>query len=313
MTSRTVCGVLGLLGAALTSEGRPAPMPVGGQAVIEGVMMKGYTRWGMAVRDGAGKLVREHWPLKPVKLGGAEKWPVLRGFLVMVEMLVAGFHGLSRSTEISLGEEEDLTTKDLILTGVLAFAAVAGLFVVLPMILGKLSARWLGLPVWGANVLEGLFRGGVFIAYLGLLGAWKDMARVLAYHGAEHKTINAYEGGLPMDVSTIGRCSRIHPRCGTSFLMVVVVVSIVVFSLVGQGGFLWRTGMRILLIPAVVGLSFEIIRWSTRSAVGACVMKPALSLQYLTTREPDASQIEAGRAALEEALGRTFAPDERNC
>lgn len=293
--------------AALASDASPAPMPVGGQAVIEGVLMKGYTRWGLAVRKEDGEIVREHWSARNWASRGFGRLPVVRGFLNMVEMLREGFKALSRSAEISLGEEEEMTAKDIALTAVTAIVMVVGLFIALPVWAADFVRRAASLSPWEGHVLEGCFRGLVFIAYLGVIGLWSDVARVLAYHGAEHKTINAYESCRPMTVESVMNCSRLHPRCGTSFLLIVVIVSIVVFSLAGTGGILWRIGSRVCLIPVVVGISYEIIRAASRSGnCGRMLMKPAMCLQYLTTREPSADQVEVGIRSLEEALDRKF-------
>lgn len=285
----------------------PKPMPVGGQAVIEGVLMKGYTRWGLAVRKEDGEIVTEHWKARNWGQTKFGRIPVVRGFLNMVEMLGDGFHALSRSADISLGEEEEMTAKDIAITVLVAVLMVGGLFIALPLFVGDwLSGAW-GLSRIGRNVAEGCARGAVFIAYLGCIGLWSDMARILAYHGAEHKTINAYESGLPMTVESVMKCTRLHPRCGTSFLLIVVIVSIVVFSVAGSGGVLFRIISRIVLIPVVVGVSYEFIRamWKLGGA-GRCVMAPAMSLQYLTTREPSAEQVEVGIRSLETALDRVF-------
>lgn len=275
---------------------------VGGQAVLEGVLMRGSTAWGLAVRNPEGGITRESWPARNIKLGGLEKVPVIRGACTMIEMLREGTRALSRSGEIALGEEEELKWYDRVLTGLLALVLIVGLFVWLPHALGRWSGSWWNLGPWGQNWIEGGVRGLVFVAYIGLLGLWPDMARVLAYHGAEHKTINAWEAGAEMSPERVAAFSRIHPRCGTSFLLVVVVVSILVFSAIGTGSVLWRVGMRVLLMPLVVGLSYEIIRFSAKNALGCRLMKPALLLQYLTTREPDSSQVDCGIAALNEAL-----------
>jgi len=294
--------------AAWAAEGeRPAPMPVGGQAVIEGVLMKGYERWGLAVRTEKGDIVTEHWPAKNWAKKGLGRIPVVRGFLNMIEMLREGFKALSRSASIALGEDDEMTTKDLVITALVAAAMVIGLFVALPVWLGDLAKRTAGLSDWGGHVAEGCARGLVFIAYLAVIGLWSDMARILAYHGAEHKTINAYESNQPMTVESVSKQSRLHPRCGTSFLLIVVVVSIVVFSLAGGGGIVRRVLLRIGLIPVVVGVSYEFIRGASRlGRAGRCVMAPALTLQYLTTREPAGDQVEVGIRSLEEALDTKF-------
>ncbi len=284
-------------------------LPVGGQAVIEGVMIKGYQRWAMAVRLQDGRILREHWPLRPFKLWGLARFPVIRGFSTMVEMLREGFRGLSRSTELALGEQEQMTAWDLLVTVVVAALLVLGLFIVLP-VWGADRLVGLGLvPAWSGPLMEGLLRAVVFLAYLVLIGCWGDIQRVLAYHGAEHKVINAYEAGGSMAMDQLKAASRIHRRCGTSFLLVVVMVSILVFSLVGDGGLLWRLGSRVLLLPVVVGLSYEIIRAASVSDWGGALMKPALWLQYLTTREPSEDQLAVALQSLEEALDRTFSQE----
>ena len=293
--------------AALAADAAPAPMPVGGQAVIEGVLMKGYARWGLAVRKENQEIILEHWPAKNWAKRGIGKLPVIRGFLNMVEMLREGFKALSRSAEISLGEEEEMTAKDVLLTALVAVVMVVGLFIALPVWSADLIRRAAGLSLWAGHVIEGCMRGLVFIAYLGLIGLWKDVARVLAYHGAEHKTINAYESSRPMTVQSVMECPRLHPRCGTSFLLIVVIVSILVFSLAGTGGLLWRIGSRVCLIPVVVGLSYEIIRAASGMGErGRAMMKLAMCLQYLTTREPSPDQVEVGIRSLAEALDVKF-------
>lgn len=295
-----------LLLIAASAQARPTPMPVGGQAVIEGVLMKGYSRWGLAVRKESGEIVTENWPVSAwgVRWG---KVPVIRGFVNMADMLRQGFKALSRSAELSLGDEEEMTAKDVILTAIVAAALVIGLFVALPLWIADLLKTHAGLSPLGANIAEGCVRGLVFIAYLATIGLWKDMARILAYHGAEHKTINAYESGGPVTVENVMKHSRLHPRCGTSFLLIVVIVSIVIFSLAGGGSALRRIVLRVLLIPAVVGVSYEFIRAMWRlGRVGRCVMALPMTLQYLTTREPAPDQAEVGIRALEEALGKKF-------
>jgi len=191
-----------------------------------------------------------------------------------------------------------------------AAVMVIGLFIALPVYAADWIRRAAGLPAWSGHLIEGCVRGLVFVAYLGMIGLWKDMARVLAYHGAEHKTINAYESCRPMTVESVSRCSRLHPRCGTSFLLIVIIVSIIVFSLAGPGGIVWRIASRVCLIPVVVGVSYEFIRAMSRMGrAGRCVMTPAMSLQYLTTREPSPDQVEVGIRSLEEALDLKFDSD----
>ena len=280
-------------------------IPVGGQAVIEGVLMKGPSRWGLSVRKPDGMIESESWNNRSWTSSMPWKLPVIRGVVTMVEMMTVGFRALDKSAQIAVGEEEKITAKEMFITVAVAIFAVVGLFIALPLWLSDLAVKAWGLAPLGKNVLEGCLRGVVFIAYVAGIGLWSEIRQVFRYHGAEHKTINAYESGAVMTPENIRNFSRIHPRCGTSFLLIVVAVSIVVFSLAGSGSILWRIGSRIVLLPLVMGLSYEIIKGASCAGLaGRVLMAPALSFQYLTTREPDERQIEVALASLETALGR---------
>ena len=307
--SAALSAAAALTAAVLRAGEKPAPMPVGGQAVIEGVLMKGYRRWGLAVRKENGEIVTESWPVRT--WGGRwAKIPVIRGVVNMIDMLREGFRALSRSADLSLGEEEEMTARDMAVTVLVAAVMVIGLFVVLPVWLADLLKQRAGLSVFWGNVAEGCVRGAVFVAYLAVIGLWKDMARILAYHGAEHKTINTYEAGEEVTVENVMKHSRLHPRCGTSFLLIVLIVSIIVFSLAGGGSALRRIVLRVILIPVVVGLSYEFIRAMWRlGRVGRLIMALPMTFQYLTTREPSPEQAEVGIRALEEALGQKFSSE----
>jgi uncharacterized protein YqhQ len=295
---------------------RTRKIPVGGQAVIEGVLMKGENRWGLAVRRPDGEIFKENWLNSSRTKRYPWKLPLLRGFVTMAEMLGTGFRALSRSAEISLGDsEEELTKKDAAIAVAVGILAVVGLFIALPLWLSEKGAAFLSLSATGRNVLEGLLRGVIFVGYVALIGLWEDIRQVFRYHGAEHKTINAFESGAlgsnalgeeaRLTPEFVAAQSRIHPRCGTSFLLIAILISIAVFSAIGGGGILWRIGTRVALLPLVIGISYEIIRLSSKSGiVGKCLMFPVLSLQYLTTREPDMRQIEVAITSLGIALGR---------
>ena len=294
--------VVSMLAAAFLA--RPERLPVGGQAVIEGVLMRGRDRWALAVREETGRLYEKVWSNLPWASTGVWRLPVFRGLATMAEMMTVGFKALSLSAEVALGEEEKVSPWEMALTVCIALALVAGLFVAFPVwITDRLYGRDWG-STWGGRSLEGLARAAVFVAYVAFIGLWKDMRRVFEYHGAEHKTINAYEAGFDTnDLEAVKKCSRFHTRCGTSFLLVVVGVSIVVFALAGNGTILWRVGSRILLLPLVIGISYEIIKTASRFPVaGKWVMCPTLWLQYLTTREPDEKQIQVALSALGLAL-----------
>ncbi|OPZ36940.1 MAG: hypothetical protein BWY99_01957 [Synergistetes bacterium ADurb.BinA166] len=286
-------------------------MPVGGQAVIEGVLMKGPERWGLSVRKPDGQIQSETWESFSRTKRMPWKLPIVRGVVTMVEMMTIGFRALNKSAQIAVGEEEKITAKELLLSTLVAIAAVAGLFIALPLWLSDIAVNAWGLTQTGKNVLEGCVRGLVFLAYVGGIGMWSEIRQVFRYHGAEHKTINAFESGAVMTPESIKKFSRIHPRCGTSFLLIVVAVSIVVFSVAGSGSILWRIGARIVLLPLVMGISYEIIKGaSCAGIIGKVLMAPALSFQLLTTREPDIGQIEVALLSLETALGRKLSPSD---
>ena len=302
--SRYLSWALRFAAVFVASVQEPAKLPVGGQAVIEGVLMRGRERWALAVREESGNLFEKVWPNVPWASAGIWRFPVFRGLATMAEMMTVGFKALSLSAEVALGEEEQVSWWEMALTVGIALFLVAGLFVAFPVWLtDRLYGPGWG-SSWGGRTLEGLIRAAVFVAYIGFIGLWKDMRRVFEYHGAEHKTINAYEAGLPMDdLESLRKSSRFHTRCGTSFLLVVVGVSIIVFTLAGDGGIWWRVGSRILLLPLVIGIAYEIIRVASRfPRAGKWIMSPTLWLQYLTTREPDESQLIVARKALELAL-----------
>ncbi|MDR1966708.1 MAG: DUF1385 domain-containing protein [Synergistaceae bacterium] len=306
--SNVACALFCSFLGAPSEGGHSAPdearrIPIGGQAVIEGVLMKGPEHWGLVVRKPDGSLWSKSWLEAAWLKKGAWKWPVIRGFASMAEMMRIGFRALSISAEQALGEEGDFSLLEMACTVIFAVLMVGGLFIALPVWLSDKAASYAGASPALKNVIEGAARGMVFVCYVATVGLWKDIRRVFAYHGAEHKTINAYEKGLPLDIERVSGCSRIHRRCGTSFMMVVVVVSIIVFSFFGIGP-IWRKVLaRVALLPLVIGLSYEVIRAASKSDTwGKLLIMPALSLQYLTTRTPDASMLEVAIKSLDVAL-----------
>ena len=279
-------------------------IPVGGQAVIEGVLMKGKSLWGLAVRKPSGDIFSEHWPNSSRIERMPYKLPFIRGVVVMCEMMATGFKALSKSAEVALEEtDETMTFWDVLSAIAIAVAAVGGLFIALPLwVAGYLADT----PLY-VNITEGVLRAVIFIGYVAIIGLWKDIREVFKYHGAEHKTINAFEHGLKMTPENIMTCSRIHPRCGTSFLLIAVIVSIIIFSpvktLIAGESFALQVLARIILIPVVIGISYEIIKLASNSGkLGFCLIAPFLSLQYLTTREPDIKQAEVALISLNTAL-----------
>ena len=294
-----------LLSSFCLLAGESEKIPVGGQAVIEGVLMKGPSRWGLSVRQESGNIWTEHWPSFSITSMYPWKAPLLRGVVIMVEMMIVGIKALNRSAELYLGEEEKIKWYEMVLSVSVAVFAVVGLFIAFPVWFSDISAKTFGLSSLWKNILEGIVRGAVFVFYIAVIGLWKDIREVFRYHGAEHKTINAFESGAPMVPESVASFSRIHPRCGTSFLLVVVAVSIVVFSAVGHGSLAWRALSRVVLLPVVIGISYEFIRFCSKSGtLGQYLISPALSLQFLTTREPSIRQIEVAISSLEAALDR---------
>ncbi len=288
----------------LEAESDIKKIPVGGQAVIEGVLMKGQNLWGLAVRRPAGDVFKENWPHSSRTQRYPYKLPLIRGVVTMCEMLATGFKALSRSAEVALEEtQEKLTFKDILLSIALAIFAVGGLFIALPLWLAGFLAST---PLY-VNIIEGILRAVIFIAYVAIIGLWSDIREVFKYHGAEHKTINAFESGQKMTPENIMKCSRIHPRCGTSFLLIAVIVSIIVFSpvktFIAGESFILQVLARIILIPVVIGISYEIIRLAANSGkFGFCIIAPFLTLQFLTTREPNINQAEVALISLDTAL-----------
>ena len=286
---------------------------VGGQAVLEGVMMRNGDAYALALRRPDGEIVARRLPWFSLTRHPWLKKPFVRGFPVLIETLVNGIKALNRSAEQQAeGSEEELKGWHLVLTLLLSLAVAVGLFVVVPHLLSLLM-QWLdlggGVEGLTFHLWDGLFKCLIFMGYIWAISFVPDIRRVFQYHGAEHKTINAYEHGAPLTPESVAHYSRIHRRCGTSFLLVVIVVSIIVFSLIGGGSVLWRVGSRVVLLPLVIGLSYEFIRGASNSDTWGkyCIM-PALSLQYITTREPSADQLEVAIAALDVALD----PDKEN-
>ena len=287
-----------------TDDAEERKIPVGGQAVIEGVLMKGKNLWGLAVRRPSGDIFTETWPNSSRTKRYPYKLPFIRGVVIMCEMMATGFKALSKSAEVALEEEEEkMTWKDILMAVILAVVAVGGLFIALPLWLAGYIAET---PLY-VNVMEGVLRAVIFIGYVAIIGMWKDIREVFKYHGAEHKTINAFEHGLKMTPENIMTCSRIHPRCGTSFLLIAVIVSIIIFSpvktLIAGESFILQVIARIILIPVVIGISYEIIKIASNSGkFGLCIIAPFLTLQFLTTREPNINQAEVALVSLDTAL-----------
>lgn len=277
---------------------------VGGQAVIEGVMMRAPTAWSVAVRQPDGGIVARKTEL--TRLSERNRWariPFVRGVFVLGESLTLGFKALSWSAQVATEEEEKpLSGAQIGWTMALAFAFFAGVFILLPALAAGAVSRDSDLLF---VTIEGVIRLVLFVGYIWLIGRSSEIARVFEYHGAEHMSIHAYEAGDPLSVESVVRYPPEHPRCGTSFLLLVVVLSIVLFTFLGQPGIVFLIVSRIVGIPVVAGLAYEVLRWSgTRpdGRLATILARPGIWLQKLTTNVPAADQIEVAISSLVVAL-----------
>ena len=279
--------------------------PVGGQAILEGVMMRGVGIWAVAVREPEGEIEIRTFPLESVlRKHRLLRLPIVRGVVALVESLGIGFKSLQISADIQLGEEEELGKAAWAGAMILSLLLAVGLFFVVPVGLTSLLKPHLhsALLFW---LVEGLIRTSIFLAYLAVLAKLPDLRRVFEYHGAEHKTIACYEGRQPLTPENAAKFSRLHPRCGTSFLLIVMVIAIFMFAPIGLPAWYWLVLSRILGVPLIAGISFEAIRWFGRNRTKRWVrglMWPGLQLQRLTTREPDLDQLAVAIASMKAVL-----------
>ncbi|MDQ6820451.1 MAG: DUF1385 domain-containing protein [Actinomycetota bacterium] len=296
-------------GEPLVSE---RDLPLGGQAVLEGVMMRGVSTWAVAVRkpsadDGEiGPIDVQTFSMVPwAKRRRIFRLPVVRGVVALVESLGIGLRALGISANAQLeGEGQEISGGVWAGTVVIALLFAIGLFFVVPVGVTSLFRHQIGSSVlfWA---IEGVLRTAIFLGYLALLSRLRDLARVLEYHGAEHKVISCYEAGDELTPARASLYSRLHPRCGTSFLLVVMIVAIFVFAPIGLPAWWVLVLTRIFGVPLIAGLSFEVIKWAGRNRRRPwvrAIMAPGMQLQKLTTREPDLDQLSVAIAALEAVL-----------
>lgn len=277
---------------------------VGGQAVIEGVMMRGPKLTATAVRDPNGKIQVDVNPVHSItERFPILKRPMLRGSVALIESLVIGMKSLSYSAQMAGDEDEKLTDREMAGTIVFALVLASILFIAIPTGAAKFFHDITSDP-FCLNLLEGFLRLAIFLLYIWGISRMKDISRVFQYHGAEHKTIHCYEAGLPLTVENVQKFSRLHPRCGTNFLLIVMLVSIFVFAFLGWPSLAERIASRILLLPVVAGISYELIRLAGRSdnAIIQTAIKPGLWLQYLTTRPPEDDMVEVAIESLKAVL-----------
>lgn len=267
---------------------------IGGQAVIEGVMMRGPELTATAVRTPEGKIEINSRPVNSISdRYPILKKPLLRGCVSLIESLVIGIRSLGYSAQMAGEEEEQLSDRELAGTIIFAFVLAAILFIAIPTGAAKLFHSITEDPVF-LNLMEGVLRLFIFIAYIVGISRMKDIQRVFQYHGAEHKTIACFEAGEALTVENAMKHTRFHKRCGTSFLLIVMLVSIFVFAFLGWPSLIERIVSRIVLLPVVAGISYEIIRFSANSdnCILGWAVKPGLWLQRLTTREPEPDMLE---------------------
>lgn len=274
----------------------------GGQAVIEGVMMRGKHFWAVALQKDGREVTTRHEPLPPIsRRFPAVRQPLVRGIAALLETLILGMRGLSYSAAESADDnDEPFTVFQFVLTVGVALLTTVGLFVVLPAAVTVALQNLVESRVV-LNVAEGFVRAAVFILYVAAVSGVRDIQRVFQYHGAEHKAINCWEAGKPLTVENVRDCSRVHVRCGTNFLLVVMITSIVVFSLFGRPPFLERVALHLLILPLTAGLAYEIVRQAGARqdrVLFRCLAAPGMALQRLTTREPDDQQVRVAIAAL---------------
>ncbi len=277
----------------------------GGQAVIEGVMIRGRKVVVTAVRRPNGKVIANSRPLPSVYTGWMRKTPLLRGVIVIIEAMVLGISSLLYSANVSLEEEEEeITGKAVWLMIAAAVVLAIILFLLIPLFLTRLINPYIGSSLV-FHLIEGAIRLVIFIVYLKLIGLLPDIRRIFTYHGAEHKAVNAYEHGVPLEVEAVKIHDKAHVRCGTSFLFMVLVIAIVVFALVGRPSLWLMILSRILLIPVIAALGYEFIQFGAnhvRNPLVKAVLLPGLWLQGMTTKEPEDDQLEVALVALKTAL-----------
>jgi len=270
-------------------------------------MIRGQQSVAVAVRRPDGGIEVEEQPLADIYKGRLRKWPLIRGVIVLIEALVLGTKALMTSARIASAEDEGEEISDWMLWGTVAVSLVlaVGIFFVIPLVVtNRFIYPYVESSVL-ANVLEGLLRFVVFLLYLYLVGLMPDMRRVFAYHGAEHRVVNGYEAGVPLEVESMRGYSTAHTRCGTSFLLVVLIIAIIIFALLGKPPLWLGIISRIVLIPVIAALGYEYIRFGSahhHNPLVRLLVLPGMALQSLTTREPDDKQVETALYALKRVL-----------
>lgn len=287
-------------------------LTIGGQAVIEGVMMKSSMGWAVAVRNSEGEIVIKAEKFQ--KNNVLSKIPLIRGFFILLETLWLGMKAIDFSSKVVFKEEKS-SPWSMALSLFLAFLIGIALFIVLPLYLTKIAGYFVQAATSNPfifNLVDGVLRVLIFVAYVFLISLWPQMRRIFSYHGAEHKTINAFEAGQPLTSESINSYPRFHVRCGTSFIFIVLIISILVFSTIpSYWNFILKAASRVVLLPVIAGISYEILKLSARwqnNFIGRIITFPGIVFQKITTKEPDSSQIEVACEALKAVL--SFSKEE---
>ena len=280
----------------------------GGQAVIEGVMMRGQDHWAVAVREPNGTVYVESHDIDSIAVRQAIwRKPFFRGMVVLGQSLKIGVRALLVASNHATEEEEQLSSRQVGISLTIAMVAFVAIFVLGPTSLFVWLENKLDIHGVVVNIAEGVFRVALFVGYLWLIGRTKDIHRVFEYHGAEHKTIAAYEHGVELVPDRIDGYPKEHVRCGTNFLIIVMIVTVFVFSLFGTPGLVWRLLSRVIAIPIIAGGAYEALRLGAKypdSLLMRALMRPGIWLQKITTQEPDTGQIEVAVASFHEVLRR---------
>lgn len=289
----------------------------GGQALIEGVMMRGVYAVSAAMRAPDGKIVIYTEPLSGIYSSKWGKIPFIRGVMSLWDSLGLGMRYLTMSANLQNGDQEKIEGKDLAITVGSSLLIVIALFFAAPAFLASLIERFAGVSSFVSNVTEGAIRLMAMIGYIWAIGKMPEIKRVFAYHGAEHKTINAFEDHANLAPENIKQYSLEHPRCGTAFLLTLVLLSIIIFAAIGPLSFFWRIASRIILLPLLAGIAYEFIRFTARNLTNPVIkfiVRPNLELQKMTTREPDNAMLEVAVAAFNSMMEaeRQFSPLEKS-
>jgi uncharacterized protein YqhQ len=267
----------------------------GGQALIEGVLMRGKNFLAASFRKPDGTIETVTEELTGIYKSSIRKIPFLRGLIMIWDSLVLGTKYLTISANMQTDEDEKIEGTTLALTLLFSVVVFIAIFFLVPSAIGQGFEKWYHISAWWSNVIEGFIRLGFVIAYIWGVGKMKDIERVFQYHGSEHKTVNTFEAGKPLTVASVQEASLVHPRCGTSFLLTLVIISVLVFALVGPQTVLIRLLSRIVLLPVIIGVAYEYIRFTSNhldSKIIKWLMVPNLALQKLTTRPPDDNMVE---------------------